>query len=110
MNSETRLAIAENIFDIEARLQGILFAIFLVMRGLAVGEKGYVTGDVVPYWLFTLTVVLLIFGGGILALALRAVTAKVPPSEGTIWWLIWSFRLKVGIVFFVVPIVTWWLV
>lgn len=110
MNTDTRLAIAENIFDVEARLQSILFAVFLVMRGLTVGEKDYVTGDPTPFSLFTVTGVLIVFGGIIMLLALRAVTTKVPPSERTVWWLVWTFRIKLVVVFIVVPIVAWWLV
>ena len=108
MNPDARLAIAEKIFDIEARLQGILFAVFLVMRGLYAGEQGHDTGDPVPFWLFTVTLMLIIFGGVILALALCAVTTKTPPTDRTSWWLVAFFRIKLGLVFFVIPLAAWW--
>ena len=110
MNADTRLAIGENIFEIEVRLQSLLFSLFLVMRGLTAGETPYVTGDQVPYWLLTLTTALLVFGVIILAFASRAVMAQAPPSERTVWWLVWGFRLKLGVVFFAIPLVAWWLV
>ena len=107
VNPDTRLAIAEKIFNIEAGLQGILFAVFLVMRGLYAGEQHYDTGDPIPFWLFTVTGALIILGGAIMALTLCAVTTKTPPTERKSWWIVTLFRIKLGLVFFVIPLASW---
>ena len=100
MDPDNRLSITGKIFDIEASLQGILFAVFFVMRGIYAGEKDFITGDyTIPFWLFTATGTLLLLGGVIVALALSHVTTRTPPTEHKFCCLVRLFRLKLGLVF-----------
>ena len=108
MDPDSRLSIIGKIFDVEASLQGILFAVFFVMRGIYAGEAKFITGDyAVPFWLLTVTGSLIILGGFIMAMAFSHVTSKKPPTENKLWWVVALFRCKLGLIFFVIPIFSW---
>ena len=108
MDPDNRLSITGKIFDIEASLQGILFAVFFVMRGIYAGEKAFITGNHTgPFVLFTTTGALILLGGVLMAMAWSHVTAHTPPTENKLRWLVAFFRVKLGLVFFVIPLVSW---
>ena len=108
MDPDNKLSITGKIFDVEASLQGILFAVFFLMRGIYAGEAKFFTGDyMLPFWLFTVTGSLILLGGVIMAMAFSHVRSKIPPTENKLWWIVALFRCKLGTVFFVVPIVSW---
>lgn len=107
MDPDNNLSITGKIFDVEASLQGILFAVFFLMQGIYAGEAQFISGDyVLPFWLFTVTGSLIILGGVIMGVAFSHVCSKIPPTENKLWWVVTLFRCKLGTLFFVIPLVS----